>query len=547
MKKSRKSHSEIDFWQSNTDLMTGLVLMLLLVIMLLVLYLLQIPEAEEKLKGEGENYNIDNEIGDTVGETYPYPEGEDNDDDNDDGGGGDGGEEKKEEYEFPFPSSGGGEEWSKSAVYATVIDKETGRAIREEGITFELYEEQRKGDGGSLRFLNTYYPVKTEYRDYETTENGVFYLPEKVETGNYYFKQITELEGYDPAEAVYFTVDDIYDWPDPFVVSIEVVPCKNIISVMLEDKETHMPVSESTFKVTAAEDILTADSTVRYAKNELADTISLDAEGYGESQELYLGKYVITQEKIPQYYAGIRGEEIETEVEKKGRDVPETLKFLCEKTKISLQLTDALYTNQKLEGAEFTLVCDGRPELNKSAVTDKNGKITFTDLEKNTTYHLKQNSAPAEYQFDSNAADIYVEENGYIGDETEALFELTNYIARVSIYVKDKLLSKPVSDESVSLYDSDKKKIRTWTSSGKAEIFENLPGGTYYVQVGKNKKYEISVARDEILQEISVTVLTTRDIIIASLGVGGLLVVFIVFGMLLKKKKRVSEKEIDEK
>lgn len=32
---------------------------------------------------------------------------------------------------------------------------------------------------GALQILNTYYPEKISYREYETTEEGVFYLPEK--------------------------------------------------------------------------------------------------------------------------------------------------------------------------------------------------------------------------------------------------------------------------------------------------------------------------------------------------------------------------------
>ena len=134
-----------------------------------------------------------------------------------------------------------------------MIDGETGRAVRRAGIAFELYEEQIKGDGGAKRFLNTYYPEKIEYRSYATTEAGVFYLPEKIEQGHYYFKQITELAGYDPAETAYFDVDDSYDWPDPFVVSIEVFPSKNIIPVRLTDADTGEPIPDGTFRITAAE------------------------------------------------------------------------------------------------------------------------------------------------------------------------------------------------------------------------------------------------------------------------------------------------------
>ena len=66
--------------------------------------------------------------------------------------------------------------------------------------------------------------------------------------------------------------------------------------------------------------------------------------------------------------------------------------FTCEKTEIRVQLADELYANRKLEGVEFLLRCEGRPELSKSGVTDQNGEVTFTDLEKDVMYSLSQNS-----------------------------------------------------------------------------------------------------------------------------------------------------------
>ena len=44
-------------------------------------------------------------------------------------------------------------------------------------------------------------------------------------------------------------------------------------------------------RVVAAEDIATLDGTVRYTAGQVVDTIECDEEGYGESQELYLGTY----------------------------------------------------------------------------------------------------------------------------------------------------------------------------------------------------------------------------------------------------------------
>lgn len=567
MRKKKRDHNEIDYWQSNTDLMTALVLVLLLIVMLLVLYLMEIPEHDQPDPHIGANYNVDDRIGDDDGHYYQ------SDDDDGHGGGGGGGEQEDEEeegdeeddgnggggsgtgigtdpqynYEFPWPTNNG-EDWRKAAVYATVVDAETGRAIRKEGITFELYEEQIENDGGALRFLNTYYPVKTEYRNYETTEEGVFYLPEKIEEGYYYFKQITELEGYDLSGTVHFELDDIYEWTDPYVVSIEVAPSKNIIPIQIEDMETHEPLTDGTFQIIAAEDIITADNSLRYAKDTTADTVTFDKNGHGQSKELYLGKYTVVQGKIPRYYVGIINTE-SVQVEKKDGSTPQTLKYLCEKTKIRVKLTDNLYTGKRLEGAEFSLRCETNPELSKTAVTDENGEIVFTDLEKNALYTLTELSAPEGYKFNNDALKIYVDEYGKIEDAAETSCELTNYIARVSVNVEDKLFGKPISELTMALYNSAGEKINTWMSNGTEKIFENLPEGGYYVLVNgnKDKKYEFEASDDVELLDVTITIMTVQDVgfiaagcLIAALGIGG------ISSIIIKKRKRVHSEEAEE-
>lgn len=560
MKRNKKDHSEINYWQSNTDMMTGLVLVLVLIILLLILYLMQIPEDTLPDAEEGNSYTVDNQLGNTI-DDHAHDLGGDSDDGDDDwdgaGGGGDGEEEYEEEedivsggggddyggdYEYPYPPTSG-DEWGKAAVYATVVDEETGRAIRQAGITFELYEEEGGDDGGSLRFLNTYYPEKTEYRNYATTEEGVFYLPEKIDEGNYYFKQISEVEGYDLAEAVNFEIDDVYDWPDPYVVSIAISPAKNIIPVELTDAETQEPVSDGTFKVIAAEDIITSDETLRYAKDETADTIVMDEDGQGQSKELYLGSYIISQDEIPKYYASIE-DTAERTVEEKDGSTPAAVKFSCEKTKIELTLSDEVYTSQRLEGAEFLLSCDNYPELNQEAETDENGELVFTDLEKNRTYKLQQVGAPDDYRFDDTPVEITVTKDGRIDGEAKASFEFTNYIPRVNINVTDKLLGKPVSDYSLSLYSEDGSLIQTWTTNGTDTTFEDLPEGGYYVLLNgdEEKKYEFDFSEDEALQEFSVSVWTMQNIIVIIVGCGAVILAISAVAVIIRKKVRKGNK-----
>ena len=64
------------------------------------------------------------------------------------------------------------------------------------------------------------------------------------------------------------------------------------------------------FTVQAAEDIYTPDSTLRYAKGEMVETLVTSADGTAESKELYLGKYEIVETKAP--YGMVKSDEILT-------------------------------------------------------------------------------------------------------------------------------------------------------------------------------------------------------------------------------------------
>src|SRR5699024_630202 len=53
------------------------------------------------------------------------------------------------------------------------------------------------------------------------------------------------------------------------------------------------------FEIHAAEDIVTADGTVRLKKGDLADTVTSDEEGRAVSKSLYPGKYNIVETEAP--------------------------------------------------------------------------------------------------------------------------------------------------------------------------------------------------------------------------------------------------------
>lgn len=527
MRRKKREPKELDNWQLNNDLMPALALVLLLIAMLLALCLLEIPQRDRQELHAGVTEAAEREaVNDHGPETLPTEDGGRHAEDR----GAAVATDPRMPQEDSLPErkevDGG-----KAAVMAKVVDAETGRAIEKEGIAFELYEKKSKNDSGVRRFLYTYYPAKIEYQNFETTEEGTFFLPEKMEQGYYSFKQITELDGYDPIGLVDFSLNDSYEWSDPYVVSIEASPAKNRILIRMEDGETHKPLSGGTFQILAVEDIITADGSVRCARDAVADTVTLGRAGNGKSKNLYEGTYTVVQGKIPRYYAGIVDSET-VQVEKQDGSAPQTLEYLCEKTKIRVKLTDSLYTGKSLEGAEFRLRCVTDPELSKIGVTDENGEIVFTDLEKNASYNLKQRSGPEDYQYSTDGLKIYVDEYGRIEGAPEKICELTNYIPRVRVHVKDQLFGKPLSGLTVALYDGSGEKVDTWTSGGTEKILENLPEGDYHVQIDgeKNKKFEFEASDEVELCDVTVRVITVQSIVF--IAAAGLILIITIVGIL---------------
>lgn len=539
-KRRNEPENEYNFWQPATDMMSGLVFVLILIIALLGLYLLSDYTGYEEAPSSSEEAASSHVDDDDHGSWYHddlHGTGDGNGD-----GSGDG------KYDQQIIQSGGGggygEDGIKTAVFVELIDDETERRIQEQGVRFELYRTDTTHlQNGTLQTLNTYYPEKINYREYETTEEGVFYLPEKIWQGSYYFHELTEPEGYDAAADTYYDVDRMYDWPDPYVVQIRVAPCKNIIRIQMNDAETEEPVGGGTFRVLAAEDIITKDGTLRYSAGQQVDVITCGDTGYGESKELYLGNYTVQQLSAPNYYTTMQ-ESLDVTVEKKNGELPELHEITAEKTKITLDLADEL-TGQKLEGAAFT-VTNERTGAVQTLRTDASGGILLTDLDKNTTYHIRQQQAPENYRADTADYALTVDANGLIDGQSSARLALTNRMLRVSVHAVDMVLRGDLDGEVLSLYNAQDQLVDSWTTNGAGRMFTGLAEGGYYVVRGTGndenaKRYSFTVQDTARQQDWNIPVFTLRSGIALSVGAalaaGVIWLLVFLFGLLARRRK----------
>ena len=539
-KRRQDPDAEYNFWQSATDMMSALVYVLLLIIALLGLYLLSDYTGLEEPSSSSE------EAASSGWHDDDYDGWHDGGADDDPGDGDGDGRYDQQIIQTGGGGGGGGydEDGVKAAVFAELIDEETERRIQEAGVRFELYRTDTAHlINGSLQTLNTYYPEKISYREYETTGEGTFYLPEKIWQGSYYFRQLSEPEGYDAAEDTYYDVDRMYDWPEPYIVQIRVAPCKNIIRLQMNDAETQQPVGVGIFRVIAAEDIITKDGTVRYTQGQQVDTITCDEAGYGESVELYLGKYTVQQQSSPNYYTTMQ-QDLDAEVEKKNGSDPELHKIDTEKTKILLNVTDEL-TSSALEGAVFT-VANRRTGTTQTVATDGAGQIRLTDLDKSTTYLIREQQAPENYRPDDTDHTVIVAADGRIDGAGSTTLDITNRLLRVSISAVDTVLRSNTEGEQLSLYNEQDQLIRSWTSSDSGQLFTDLTEGSYYVVRGKAdpanaRKYPFTVQDTASTQNWTVPVFTLRSAValavLAVVAAGVVWLLVFLWGILARRRK----------
>lgn len=467
LRKNREVNSE-SYWQPATDMMAGLLLVILLIMALLLLY---ISQADEYENDDGSGLATHDSV---YYETRPTEEHDD--EDHDSSGGGDEGETTASPTEAPYD----GEDFAKAAVHVTVIDGETEKVIKRQGISFELHTSNN-----DLKKLNTYYPEKIEYSHFETTENGTFYLPEKIRLGWYSMISLSVPEEYEDGEATRFEVPEPYDWPEPFELEIPLFPSKNIIRVQTNDAETGDPIKSCIYDVIAEEDIVTLDGTVRYSKDQKVDEIECDSEGYGESAELYLGKYRLRQTRAADYYARYSAPVIADVESKKIGDVPVQV-VNCDKTKFRLRLTDE-YTEEGLAGAVFSV--EGREDL----TTDENGVMTLTDLSKDSFYTVTLKSLPEGYKMNETSWSFTVDQDGYIENEPTYTAEQTAYITRINLSVKDILLRNSLSGNTLTLYDENGNVAADVETNGTVITVEGLEPGSYTVEADGRKSTRVEV------------------------------------------------------
>lgn len=537
MRKNKRSYGEESYWKTSTDVMAGVLLVILLIVMLLLLYLSQIHQGESTYMNTYDTLDTFNGVNETQPTTYlDNNDGTDSDHPYRDSSGGGGGVPNPGEDN---PDTGKEDEGhDKTAVFVTVVDEETGNVIKKEGILFELYAD--KNAVGGLQTLHTYYPDKVEYKQYQTTKNGTFYLPEKIPRGWYSFHNLVAPEGYGLAENFDFEVNESLDWPDPFLVKIPLSPSKNRIYIRCVDADTKEKIPAQAYDVFAAENIVTLDGTMRYKSGQKVGTITCDANGFGASEKLYLGKYYLSQTVTAPYYARYLSR-IDAEV-KLTNNENEAIIVQCNKTRAEFRLTDE-YSGDPVKGAVYSVTDK------ESMTTGENGNIVITDLDKDKTYTVKLESVPEPYMISADALSFSVDKDGLISGESSPVYEQTAYMTRLSVDVKDIIFKNSISGVDLTLYDSRDAEADVWNAYGEERVIEGLVPGPYYLVVGDNEsdRTKIDVKDTARMQRSETYIWTLWDtiLVIASVVLFAIVVFMIIRLIRYRRKKKANAQQKD--
>ena len=178
--------------------------------------------------------------------------------------------------------------------------------------------------------------------------------------------------------------------------------------------------------------------------------------------------------------------------------------------------------------------------------TDASGGILLTDLDKNTTYHIRQQQAPENYRADTADYALTVDANGLIDGQSSARLALTNRMLRVSVHAVDMVLRGDLDGEVLSLYNAQDQLVDSWTANGAGRMFTGLAEGGYYVVRGTGndenaKRYSFTVQDTARQQDWNIPVFTLRSGIAlavgAALAAGVIWLLVFLFGLLARRRK----------
>ena len=439
-------------------------------------------------------------------------------------------------------------------------DAETGKVIPAAGIGFKV----RNTDTGEYIVQHINYPTPTDIDIYYTDVTGKLMMPEKLPYGNYEIIEQCTAYGYVLDSApIAFKVDgektvvtvEKFNMPQKGIIRItksgeiffSAVETDGVYSLVFADKN----LAGATYEITAAEDIITPDGTLRYAKDMVVDTVITDENSVAESKALYLGKYTVRETKAP-YGMVLNGTPKTVELTYAGETVEVTetaAEFYNERQKAALSLAKILGRDETFDigdngeilsvqfglyAAEDLFAADGsfvpKDGLLEIANCDENGNITFvTDIPVGAKLYVKEIATDSHYilsdekypvTFDYTGQDTALVEIKANGGEAIKNDILYGSVKGLKI---DRETEKPIVGAKFGLFRSAETEftaenalITAVSGEDGTFLFENVPYGNWLIKelqpadgyLSNDEIYPVRISENG--QTVGITVVNDR-------------------------------------
>ena len=455
----------------------------------------------------------------------------------------------------------------ESYIKVVKKDAETGKTIPYAGAGFQIYDP----DGNKLSMTFTY-PTPTTIDTFYTDADGQLVTPEKLDYGKgYSLVEVQAPYGYVlDSTPVSFDVTEENSTQEGGITLIKVdkpnMAQKGTISVEKtgevffgvnvsgeEDEDViYQPVYKvkglagAVYEITADEDVITPDGTLRYHKGDVVDTVTTDKDGTAKSKELYLGKYTVVETKAPTGMV-INKEKRSVELTYAGQDVAviETAtSFVNERQKVKISLEKVLEQNEpfgigkndEIKNISFGLYAKEDVVSSSGTVIPADGLIEIITLDENGvatantdlpfgSYYVKEIATDEHYIL----SDIqYPFTFKYAGQDTETVEIKVND----GKPIENKLIYGSVSgkkiDENgevlggalIGIFKADETEftkehaIMTATSEKDGSFsFAKVPYGKWFVReieapegfVLDDTSYEVNIGENEQVIEVEIT------------------------------------------
>ena len=455
----------------------------------------------------------------------------------------------------------------ESYIKVVKKDAETGKTIPYAGAGFQIYDP----DGNKVSMTFTY-PTPTTIDTFYTDADGQLVTPEKLDYGKgYSLVEVQAPYGYVlDSTPVSFDVTEENSTQEGGITLIKVdkpnMAQKGTISVEKtgevffgvnvsgeEDEDViYQPVYKvkglagAVYEITADEDVITPDGTLRYHKGDVVDTVTTDEDGTAKSKELYLGKYTVVETKAPTGMV-INKEKHSVELTYAGQDVAVTetaTSFVNERQKVKISLekileqdeTFGIGKNDEIKNISFGLYAKEDVVSSSGTVIPVDGLIEIITLDENGaatantdlpfgSYYIKEIATDEHYILSDTQYPFTFE---YAGQDTETVEIKVND----GKPIENKLIYGSVSgkkiDENgealggalIGIFKADEteftKEHAIMTAASEKDgsfSFAKVPYGKWIVReieapegfVLDDTSYEVNIGEDEQVIEVEIT------------------------------------------